>query len=60
MTRFVSLSLMILGLFIASVGCGGSDKPTMVAPTTPHTPDAIEQEMESDEYEKGMNELGNE
>jgi hypothetical protein len=56
MTRFLALSLMLFGLFIASVGCGGGGEPTVITPEAQPKGD-IELEMESAEYEKAMNEM---
>ena len=58
MTRYTPLSLILLFLFIVSVGCGG-DRPTVIENAETYQPSEIDQEMESAEYEKAMNELGN-
>ena len=57
MTRYVPLSFILLFLFIASVGCG--ERPTVIENAESYQPSEIDQEMESAEYEKAMNELGN-
>ena len=58
MTRYTTLSLILLGLFIVSVGCGDG-RPTVVEQPETYQPSEIDQEMESEEYEKAMNEMGN-
>lgn len=57
MTRYLSLCLMLVGLSIAAVGCGGNTQPTDVTPKAPQEKSDIELEMESAEYEKAMNEM---
>lgn len=56
MTRFVPLSLILLGLFIASVGCGEPRSTVIEAPAN-YQPSDTELEMQTEDYEKAMNEL---
>ena len=57
MTRYLSFSLMLVGLFIATAGCGGSTKPTTIEAPDNYQPSDIDLEMQSEEYEKAMNEM---
>ena len=59
MTRFVSIPLMLFGLFITPVvfgGCG-SNEPVVIEQTETYQPSETDLEMESAEYEKAMNEM---
>jgi hypothetical protein len=57
MTRLLALFLFVGGLFLVTVGCGGSNETTVIEPPSETEVSETEKEAESAEYEQAMSEM---